>query len=206
MSKLKKLLEEFKKFISRGNVVDMAVGVIIASAFTAIVTAVTKGLLMPLVNWAVRSATGGVGLSGLRTILGEAVYTTDANGASIIDWTNTLYIDWGTFINSVVDFLLIAVILFAILKIFTTLRKAAQDANSADAKRKRKLTRQYLKEGLSYEQASKKAEEVIAAENVPAPAAPPAPTTEELLTQIRDLLAAQNAAQNSDAQSSEKAE
>lgn len=192
MSKLKKLLEEFKKFISRGNVVDMAVGVIIASAFTAIVNAVTKGLLMPLVNWAVRTATGGMGLDGLRTILGEAVYTTDATGANIIDWSNTLYIDWGTFINSVIDFLLIAVMLFTILKIFTSLRKAAEDINSANAKRKRQLIRQFRKEGLSIEDAAKKADEVIAAENAPAPAAPAAPTTEELLTDIRDLLAAQN--------------
>ena len=129
MSKLKQLWSEFKKFISRGNVVDMAVGVIIAGAFTAIVTAMTKGILMPLVNWAVRSATGGQGLEGLRTVLGQPVYLSDADGVAtnIIDWSNTLYIDWGTMINSIVDFLLIAVILFAILKVFVALRRVAND-------------------------------------------------------------------------------
>ena len=50
--KMKGLWTEFKKFISRGNVVDMAIGVVIGTAFTAIVNAVTKGILMPLVNWA----------------------------------------------------------------------------------------------------------------------------------------------------------
>ena len=96
MNKLKALWAEFKKFIARGNVVDMAVGVVIGSAFTAIVNAVTKGVLMPLVNWAVTAATGGQGLEGLRTILGTPVYIVDDMGTQVVDWASTLYIDWGT--------------------------------------------------------------------------------------------------------------
>lgn len=135
MKKIKELWAEFKKFISRGNVVDMAVGVIIASAFTAIVTAVTSGILMPLVNWAVTAATGGQGLEGLRTVLGTPAYTIDeVTGAEIIDWASTNYIDWGSLINAVVDFILIAVILFTILKVFVAIQKMANDANSVDAK------------------------------------------------------------------------
>lgn len=193
MSKIKKLLAEFKAFVTRGNVVDMAVAVIIGAAFTAIVTALTNGILMPLINWAVQSATGGIGLDGLRTPLGEAVYMVDATGAQIIDWSNTLYIDWGNFINAIIDFLLIALVLFTVIKVFMGLKNASNGIVGDEAKHKRQLIKKYRKEGLSLEEAIKKADETIAAENVPAPEAPAAPTTEELLTQIRDLLAAQNA-------------
>lgn len=200
MSKFKKLLEEFKAFITRGNVVDMAVAVIIGAAFTAIVTALTNGILMPLINWAVQSATKGVGLEALRTPLGAVVYTTDANGAQIIDWANTLYIDWGTFINKLIDFILIALVLFVIIKVFMSLRNAREGVTGDEAKHKRALIKQYRKEGLNKEDAEKKAEATIAAENAPAPEAPAAPTTEELLVQIRDLLAAQNKSVDSEKQ------
>lgn len=60
MGKIKKFFSDFKKFISRGNVVDMAIGVIVASAFTAIVTALTNGIIMPFINWLL--ALGGQGL------------------------------------------------------------------------------------------------------------------------------------------------
>ena len=201
MKKIKELWAEFKKFISRGNVVDMAVGVIIAGAFTAIVTAVTSGILMPLVNWAVTAATGGQGLEGLRTVLGTPAYTIDeVTGAEIIDWASTNYIDWGSLINAVVDFILIAVILFTILKVFVAIQKMANDANSVDAKKKRKLIRANMKDGMSISQATEKAEADIAAEKkaeeekkaAEEAAASAKPTTEELLVQIRDLLAAQN--------------
>lgn len=211
MKKIKELWGEFKKFISRGNVVDMAVGVVIGSAFTAIVNAVTKGILMPLVNWAVTSATGGQGLEGLRTVLGTPAYVLDeATGEPIIDWASTNFIDWGTFINAVIDFLLIALLLFTILKIFVALQNAAKGVTAEDAKTKRKLIRANIKKGLSLADATARAEETIAAEKKAADEAKAAeeaaaaarPTTEDLLVQIRDLLAAQN----SDCSSDKKAE
>lgn len=199
MKKLKELWGEFKKFISRGNVVDMAVGVVIGTAFTAIVNAVTKGILMPLVNWAVTSATGGQGLEGLRTALGTPAYVLDeVTGAQIIDWASTNFIDWGTFINAVIDFLLIALLLFTILKVFVALQNAAKGVNGEEAKAKRKLVRANMKSGMSYAEASAKADETIAAEKKAAEdakaaeeaAAAAKPTTEQLLAEIRDLLAA----------------
>lgn len=199
MKKIKELWAEFKKFISRGNVVDMAVGVIIASAFTAIVTAVTSKVLMPLVNWAVTAATGGQGLEGLRTVLGTPVYITDEFGTQAIDWENTLFIDWGALINAVVDFILIAVILFIVLRVFLALRKMASDVNSATAKAKRRLIASNLKNGMSLAEATAKADEKIAADIKAAEEKKAAdikaaekPTTEELLTEIRDLLARQS--------------
>lgn len=199
MKKIKNLWTEFKKFISRGNVVDMAVGVIIAGAFTAIVTAVTSGILMPLVNWAVTVATGGQGLEGLRTVLGTPVYIVDEMGTQAIDWESTLYIDWGALINAVVDFILIAVILFIILKVFVRLQRMASDVNSLSARQKRRLIASNLKSGMSLAEATAKAEEKMAADKkaeeqklAAEKAAAAKPTTEELLIQIRDLLAAQN--------------
>lgn len=203
MGKMKGLWTEFKKFISRGNVVDMAVGVVIGTAFTAIVNAVTKGILMPLVNWAVVAATGGQGLGGLRTPLGEKFY--DSNGA--IDWAATSYVDWGTFINSIIDFLLIALLLFTILKVFTSLRNASKGLTGEEAQARREKIKQYRKEqGLSFKAASekvdaeiaeaKKAEEEAKAAAEAAEAAKPKVDEETLrvLSEIRDML--QNEKQN----------
>lgn len=196
--KMKGLWTEFKKFISRGNVVDMAIGVVIGTAFTAIVNAVTKGILMPLVNWAVVAATGGQGLEGLRTVLGDPVIDS-TTGA--IDWAATSYIDWGTFINSIIDFLLIALLLFTILKIFTSLRNASNGLTGEEAKKRRKMIKQFRKEeGMSFMEASekadaaiaeaKKAEEEAKAAAEAAEAAKPKVDEETLrvLSEIRDML------------------
>lgn len=196
--KMKGLWTEFKKFISRGNVVDMAIGVVIGTAFTAIVNAVTKGILMPLVNWAVVAATGGQGLEGLRTVLGDPVIDS-TTGA--IDWAATSYIDWGTFINSIIDFLLIALLLFTILKIFTSLRNASNDLTGEEAKKRREMIKQFRKEeGMSFKEASekadaaiaeaKKAEEEAKAAAEAAEAAKPKVDEETLrvLSEIRDML------------------
>lgn len=185
-------MSEFKEFITRGNVVDLAVAVIIGAAFSAIVTAFTNGIIMPLINAAVG---GESGLSGLVTML-KTVYTTvlDESGAAVtvIDMENSIYIDWGTFINAVIDFILVAFVLFLIIKVFMSLRKAAEGINTKAKKRTEKLTKKFVKSGMSEEEAKVKAEAEVAAQ---APAEPPKPTTDELLTQIRDLLAAQNNAQ-----------
>lgn len=196
--KMKGLWTEFKKFISRGNVVDMAIGVVIGTAFTAIVNAVTKGILMPLVNWAVVAATGGRGLEGLRTVLGDPVIDS-TTGA--IDWAATSYIDWGTFINSIIDFLLIALLLFTILKIFTSLRNASNGLTGEEAKKRREMIKQFRKEeGMSFKEASekadaaiaeaKKAEEEAKAAAEAAEAAKPKVDEETLrvLSEIRDML------------------
>lgn len=196
--KMKGLWTEFKKFISRGNVVDMAIGVVIGTAFTAIVNAVTKGILMPLVNWAVVAATGGQGLEGLRTVLGDPVIDS-TTGA--IDWAATSYIDWGTFINSIIDFLLIALLLFTILKIFTSLRNASNGLTGEEAKKRREMIKQFRKEeGMSFKEASEKADAAIAEEKKAeedakaaaeaAEAAKPKVDEETLrvLSEIRDML------------------
>ena len=202
MSKLKQLLQDFKKFISRGNVVDMAVAVIIGGAFNAIVTSLTNNIIKPLINWVIALAVGGDSV-GLITML-KPVYTSSvaADGVTVtkaIDMTNSIYIDWGTFIMKIIDFLLIAIVLFVIIKVFMGLQNARNGLTSESAKADRKRARAIRKEkGISYKEAlaqvaqekadAEKAVAEEAAKNAPAPA----PTTDELLTQIRDLLAAQN--------------
>lgn len=119
---------EFKEFITRGNVMDMAVGVIIGGAFTAIVTALTGGILQPLINWLIG---GNGGLEAARTILGQPVYMETEVGGEVIkqiDWAKTNYIDWGAFISAVINFLLVALILFIIIKVINSVHKKGVEA------------------------------------------------------------------------------
>ena len=101
---MKKFFKEFKAFITRGNVIDMAVGVIVGGAFTAIVTALTTHVFQPLVNWALAGAGGG--LESAVTML-KAV---EVDG--VIDMSQSIYIDWGAVISAVLNFLIIALIPF----------------------------------------------------------------------------------------------
>lgn len=103
---MKKFFGEFKKFITRGNVMDLAVGVIIGGAFTAIVTALTSNILQPLINALISVIFGDGSL---------AVYTVLVGSAE--DLANSIYIDWGAFISAIINFLLIAIVLFIIVKI-----------------------------------------------------------------------------------------
>ena len=165
----KGVFAEFKKFITRGNVVDLSVGVIIGGAFTAIVTALTKHIFTPLINWIISSIVGDGALESCRTVLGKRVYLEDG---VTIDWTSVNYIDWGEFISAVINFFLVAVILFIIVKAI----------NSADEKKKaleaKRLEAYYEKHP----------------EERPAPVEPsaPVPTELDVLNEIRDLLKAQN--------------
>ena len=115
---MNKFYKEFKAFISRGNVIDLAVAVIIGGAFSAIVTALTNKIIMPLINWVLALIGGQDGLSSAYTFLSKA-YDTEGN----IDLANSIYIDWGAFITAIIDFLLIALVLFTIIKIFNASRQ-----------------------------------------------------------------------------------
>ena len=120
---MKKIWQEFKKFISRGNVVDMAVGVIIASAFTAIVNAIVNNILMPLITIAVPQ-----GLDGLVTVLNPHKALATGETTNTISYWGVTYdadvvnvINWGIFVNAVINFIIIAFVLFIIVKIINTL-------------------------------------------------------------------------------------
>jgi len=123
---MKKFFEEFKKFITRGNVMDLAVGVIVGAAFTAIVTALTNNIIRPIINWIIALITDKDGLSSVYTFL-QKTYTTDANGEKIIDLKNSIYIDWGAFITAILDFFIIAFTVFIIIKIFNASREKLRE-------------------------------------------------------------------------------
>lgn len=189
---MKKFFKEFKEFISRGNVLDMAVGVIIGGAFTAIITALTNQILQPLINWLLAGT--GVGLESAVTILKPAY---DATGA--IDLANSIYIDWGAFITAVINFLLVAFILFCVVK---TINSIHTGGKKLIEKQKKNIEKQLKKGKITEEEAAAAA---AALEETPAeePIAP-VETTDDLLREIRDLLKAQNSSnapeQNSDSQ------
>ena len=192
-----KFWKEFKAFISRGNILDLAVGVIIGGAFSAIVTALTNKIIMPLINLLL-SGGGESGLESARTML-KAVY--DSNGD--IDWASSIFIDWGEFITAIINFFLIALVLFLIIKAMMNASKAVQsakDANSKEARDEKKQIKAIAKEkGISYKQAKAEyeSEKATAAEQAKLEADEKAKleaeeayrkSTEGLLAEIRDLL------------------
>lgn len=138
---------EFKEFITRGNVMDMAVGVIIGGAFTAIVTALTGGILQPVINYIIGKIAGDGGLESARTVfefyvLDDGTKWWVGDGAipagHAVDWSKTNYIDWGAFISAVINFLLVAIILFIIIKVINNVHKKGIEAKE---KAKEKLAK-----------------------------------------------------------------
>lgn len=173
---MKKFFKEFKDFISRGNVLDMAVGIIIGSAFTAIITAIVGHILTPLINWIPGSGETGA----LQVVLRNAVYAEDG---SVI--TEALIIDFGAVISAIVTFLITAFVLFLIVKTINTIRAGGQ---LVIEKQKKAIQKKLQSGKISAEEAAAETEKI--AEEV---AAAPVETTDDLLREIRDLLKAQNA-------------
>lgn len=145
MNRIKKFFSDFKTFISRGNVLDMAVGVIIGGAFSAIVTALTNRIIQPLINLIVYACTGGNNFQ-LITILNNEPYLLpdgSLNGACI-------YIDWGNFIMAVLDFFIIALVLFLVLKAFmranALFKSSVENATNKELIAERKQIRKQAKE------------------------------------------------------------
>ena len=193
---MKKFFGEFKKFITRGNVLDMAVGVIVGGAFTAIVNALSNNILKPIINWVLAAIFGANSLSEVYTFL-KTAYVKDAAGVDTaeIDLANSIYIDWGAFINAIINFLLIAFVLFMIVRIINRVkgidivddRLTKEDKKALKAQGKRVTDKAAVKEYLDAK-AAKAAEEKAKAD---AEAAEKArlereanPTTEDLLKKI----------------------
>lgn len=102
---MKKFAEEFKAFINRGNVVDLAVAVVIGGAFTAIVNSIVKDLIMPLISL----LTGGIDFTAMKIPLGQ--------GEDAAAFT------YGTFISAVIEFLIIALVVFLLVKAINKMRE-----------------------------------------------------------------------------------
>ena len=200
---MKKFFAEFKKFITRGNVVDMAVGVIVGSSFTAIVNGLSNFILKPLVNALLALLLGKDSLSELHTYLIPVYKETTVEGVLTkeIDLANSIYIDWGSFINAVINFFLIAFVLFTIVKIINKVREnnksMLEDFN--EGKPTKEERKEMKKRGIKFsdkaavaafysEKAKKIEDEKKAAEEKARQERLANPTTEDLLKEIRDLL------------------
>ncbi|MDE6060680.1 MAG: large conductance mechanosensitive channel protein MscL [Clostridia bacterium] len=178
-----KLLKEFKTFISKGSVLDLAVGMIIGSAFTAIITALVNGILKPLINWI------PLGETGLQTVLREAKL--DEAGNVLVE---ALVLDWGAVISAVITFLLTALVLFAIIKAINTARDFGKKSAEGLKKQFEKNGKDEAIEDATTEQSNEVAEVAEVAEE-PAPVTVTADPTLELLKEIRDLLKSQQVAE-----------
>jgi large conductance mechanosensitive channel len=140
------MLNEFKKFISKGNVMEMAVGLIMATYFGAIVKSLVNDIIMPPIGLLM----GGVDFADLKMVL-QAGVAESAEGAG--DAVAEVAITYGAFINTIITFIIVAFAIFMVVKAYNNMK----------------------------DRMAKKEEE--------APAAPPAPSKEEvLLGEIRDLL------------------
>ena len=140
---MKKFFKEFKEFAMRGNVLDMAIGVVIGAAFGKITTSIVNDIIMPLISM----ITGGLDFTAWKWVLKEAVM----DAGEIV--TPEVAVNFGSLISVIVDFIIVAFAMFLVVK------------------------------GMNKLTSLKKKEEEAAA-----PAEPAGPSTEELLTEIRDLL------------------
>lgn len=190
---MKKLLQEFKTFITRGNVIDLSVGVIIGSAFTAIVTALTNNIITPFINWILSLVMGSDSLDGIYTYLKKV----EVDG--VIDVANSIYIDWGSLLNAIINFFIIALVVFAIVKLINK----AKDLADVNERMTQEVQRKFDNDEplTEFEQkwldryakrhpdtAPKKK---VEAEEEPAPVAEPT-ATEKLLAEILQELKAKN--------------
>ena len=107
------MIGEFKEFISRGNVLDLAVGVVIGAAFGKIVTALVDGIVMPIVGVAL----GGASVSDWKVVMKPE--TIDATGAKVAE----VAVRYGVFIQTLIDFVIIAFVIFLVVRAYNRMRK-----------------------------------------------------------------------------------
>jgi large conductance mechanosensitive channel len=117
------IISEFKEFAMKGNVVDLAVGVIIGTAFGKIVSALVDGVIMPVVG----NLIGGVNFSDLAYVLQNAVIGPEGKETAA-----AVAIKYGAFLQTVIDFMIIAFVLFVVIKIMNRLKKAEAAAPPAE--------------------------------------------------------------------------
>ena len=139
-----KFIQDFKAFAMRGNVIDLAVGVIIGGAFGKIVSSLVNDIIMPVISLAV----GGDGYKNLKYVIVKG-----QEAAEGVDAVEEVAINYGMFIQNIIDFIIIALSIFVAIRVIERFKRKEAEA----------------------------------------PAAPPAPSQEEvLLTEIRDILKSQN--------------
>ena len=192
---MKKFWQEFKAFISKGNIVDLAIAVIIGAAFNKIVSSLVNDIIMPLISLAV----GGAAVSDWKWVIKPAEY--DANGTLQVAESALRY---GTFIQAIIDFMIIALTLFLMFKIFNYSRKKLGELGYAVVNETKKLSKKNKKNKKDEEIETTETTKVVATETpleevkeevVEEPKTEENPTNNDqimisLLTEIRDSLKA----------------
>jgi len=202
MKKMKKFLADFRDFITKGNILAMAVGVIIGGAFKGIINVLVKNILMPVVTLAIPG-----GLDGLVTVLNEseaAIVGAVPEGVNTVSYYGIVYnadivnvINWGTFINELINFIIIAFVLFVIIRSVMMLNMKRQElkeisnAFTVDEQKAMKENGKSLKEiiDLAKEKVAKQKLEKEAAEKAKAAAKD---TEISVLKDIKTLLEKQS--------------
>jgi large conductance mechanosensitive channel len=130
-------MKEFKEFISKGNVIEMAVGLIIATYFGAIIKSFVDNIVMPPIGKLI----GGVDFSDLKFILNEAIPAQlDTNGAEIAKAMPEIAIGYGTFLNSILTFLIVAFAVFLVVKQYNKMKKKKEKPVTGPSKEEVLLT------------------------------------------------------------------
>ena len=160
---MKKFFEEFKAFAMRGNVIDLAVGVVIGGAFGKITTSIVNDIIMPVIG----VITGGLNFSDWKIVLKEAVTSLGADGVEIVEKAEVA-ITFGNTIAVIIDFIIIAFAVFCMVKAINGMHAKAEALQK------------------------KEEEEAVVEEPAPA-AEPEPSAEEKLLAEIRDLLKEKNA-------------
>ncbi len=123
------LVKEFKEFAMKGNVVDMAVGIIIGAAFGKIVSSLVGDIVMPVIGKVV----GGISFAEMKISLGMSPDKKDLVSGEIIEKGKELSLTYGNFLQTVFDFLIVAAAVFAIIKIMNTAKAKFEKQEAAAA-------------------------------------------------------------------------
>ncbi len=122
------MLKEFKAFISKGNVIDMAVGLILATYFGAIVKSLVNDIIMPPIG----KLLGGVDFSQLKLVIQEPVKAiTDASGNIITPEVKEIAVMWGAFVNTIITFIIVAFAIFMVVKGYNKMKKKEEEKPAA---------------------------------------------------------------------------
>ncbi len=119
------MFKEFKEFAIKGNVMDMAIGIIIGAAFTSVVKSMVDDILMPIVGF----FTGGVDFTDIFTILGDEEYASLAAAQE----AGAATINWGVFINNCISFLIVAWVVFMLVKAMNAAKRKEEEAPAEPA-------------------------------------------------------------------------
>ncbi len=184
----KSFLTEFKEFITRGNVIDMAIGVVIGGAFKDIVNSLVANVITP----AISLLTGKSSFSELVWTLKEGVPAQLAeDGTVLVEEVLPVELQYGIFIQKIIDFLIIALTIFVVIKVITSLKNRSEAImHKLDSEKYEAEEKKAAEEAAAKEEAEAKAAEAAAAEKADIEATRKAQQeTAALLSDIKELLA-----------------